>query len=282
MKLFRSKLFLFALAIVLISGALMVAAYTGNGRNTAIGRAVGAVVTTAENAVSSVSGWFSNVFGYFYRYSALVEENEALRRELGEARALESEYFAAVQENDDLRRLNKLRERNPDYECALSSIVSVSGTGFQGSFTINRGTNADIETGDPVVTSDGGYGYLVGYVSEVGPNYAEVVTVVNLSSKAGALITRTREPVVAEGDFELAGKGLFKLSYLSNDADIREGDWVETSGSGGNYPRGLLIGRVEEYLLESHGISSYATVRPAVDIGSLKSVFVITGFNQDE
>ena len=125
-----------------------------------------------------------------------------------------------------------------------------------------------------MVTQEG----LVGYVSAVGVNYAQVVGIIDMTSKVAAMISRTRETVVAEGSFELLDEGLMRVSYLKNDSDVRQGDLVETSGYGGIYPKGLLIGRVLEVLPESHGISSYAIIEPVVDFSTLTHVFVVKDY----
>lgn len=122
----------------------------------------------------------------------------------------------------------------------------------------------------------------MGYVSTVGLNFCEVKPVTDLSLKVGAVVSRTREVVVAEGSFDLAEEGLLRLSYLKNDSDVLVGDTVETSGYGGVFPKGLLIGTITEVLPESHGISTYAKIRPAVDLSALKKVYIIKSFNITE
>ena len=105
-----------------------------------------------------------------------------------------------------------------------------------------------------------------------------MLTVLDISTHVGAVLSRTRETAVSEGSLELLSDGHFKLSYLQNDADVEPGDLVETSGYGGLYPQGLLLGTVVEFLPESHGISSYAVVEPVVPLEELKSVFVVKSF----
>ena len=85
------------------------------------------------------------------------------------------------------------------------------------------------------------------------------------------------EVVVAGGDFELAGDGLLKVPYLENDANVRVGDTILTNG--GAYPPDLILGRVAEVRQESHGISSYAAVEPAVNLDELSTVFVVKSFS---
>ena len=97
--------------------------------------------------------------------------------------------------------------------------------------------------------------------------------------QAGAIVTRTREVAVAEGDFDLMEDETLKLAYLTRDAEAIIGDTVETSGTGGIFPKGLLIGTIESIQPEDHGMSNYAVIEPAVDISAVKRVYVITDFD---
>lgn len=275
MKLLRNKLFIFTLVLVLVAVVIMLVAFLGGGQNTPLGRAMGAVLTPLEDGLSRVGGWFSNLFGYFHRYNALEAERDALMAEVIRLRALETEYWEAVNENEELRKLNNLRAKHRDFDLEPCSVISYDGTGYQSAFTINRGEISGIEVGDPVVVEAG----LVGFVTQVGPNYANVVTLLHQKSTAGAMVSRTREVAVAGGDFQLSEKGQLKLSYLSNDAKVAVGDWVESTGTGGNFPKGLLVGKVLAVELEQHGGSSYAVLEPVVDLQNLTGVFVVKSFN---
>lgn len=273
MKIFRSKPFLFILGIVVAGCVIMGAVYALGGPNMLSG-VMGAVVTPLEKGVSAVTDWVSGIFGYFYRYSSLEEENARLKEELVELREQQREYLEAINENTDLREMLGLKQKHREFELEYCSIVSASEGSYRSGFTIDKGAVNGIEVGDCVIVSEG----MVGYISEVGPNYSEVLTVIDVSTHVGAVLSRTRETAVSEGNLELLPDGLFKLSYLQNDADVEPGDLVETSGYGGLYPQGLLLGTVVEFLPETHGISSYAVVEPVVDLKELKSVFVVKSF----
>ena len=140
--------------------------------------------------------------------------------------------------------------------------------------SIDKGDNAGIEEGDLIITAEG----MVGYVSAVSMNYSEVTTVLDPEMQAGALLTRTRETAIAEGDYSLLGEGKLRLSYLSKDTDIVIGDTVETSGRGGVFPKGIMIGTVESFLVEEDGMSNYAVLRPFVDVETITHVFIIKDF----
>ena len=86
---------------------------------------------------------------------------------------------------------------------------------------------------------------------------------------------------MVEGDTALLQQGLCRIGYLARDTDIKIGDYIETSGMGGVYPKGLLIGTVLEIGEDHTNMSKYATVQPAVSIGKLSQVCVLTGFTEE-
>ncbi len=271
MKLMRAKLFWFAAILVAVSLILTLSSAV-TGKPTFVRSITGAIVTPLQNGLSAASDWFSDLFGYFYRYEALERENAELRQTIQEYEKLEIEYHSAVAENAALREAAGIKAKRAEFSLELCSVVSVTGSGFQSSLTLSRGSVSGIEVGDCVITGDG----LVGYVDQVGLNHCVVKTIIHVDFNASASVSRTREVVVAGGDFELAADGCLKMPYLENDADLREGDMILTNG--GAYPPDLIIGRVKEVRQESHGISSYAAVTPAVDLSALSTVFVVKDF----
>lgn len=273
MKFTPKKLIAFAAVLVMLCCGIMLWAAKSEGSPTWLSNAVGTVITPLERGVSAVGDWFSDFFGYFYRYDSLEAENEELKAKVDKYQSMENEYYNAIKENEELRKLTQIREKHSDFQCEPCTVVSTVNTGFQSSFTINKGSLVGIEAGDCVITDAG----LVGYVFEVGLNYSTVVTILNIDFQVSATNARSRENLVAQGNFEFASQNLLKLSYLKNDADIQEGDTIVTSGST-KYPPNLTIGTVTAFAVEEHGICSYATIRPAVDFDKLSNVFVVKEF----
>ena len=208
----------------------------------------------------------------------ITVENEELKKQLREAELKLRDAQIALDENDRLRSLTGIKERNRSFEFEVAEVIARSVGDWQTTLTLDKGTNHDIQENDLVITDDG----MVGYVAVSAPNYCEVTTVIDPEMQAGALITRTREVAIAEGDYTQMGDGSLRLSYLSQDADIVIGDTVETSGRGGLFPKGIMIGTVEQILPEEHGMSNYAVVRPFVDIRSVSHVFIIKSFEVTE
>ena len=272
MKLVRSKLFWFAAVLVAVSLILTLSSAI-TGKPTFVRNVTGAIVTPLQNGLTAATDWFSDLFGYFYRYDALERENEELKQKIQQYEKLEIEYYAAVNQNAALREAAGIKAKRAEFELELCSVVSISGNGFQSSLTLSRGSVSGIEEGDCVITGDG----MVGYVDQVALNHCVVKTVIHVDFSASAAVSRTREVVVAGGDFELAADGMLKVPYLENDANIRAGDVILTNGGG--YPPDLILGRVAEVRQEKHGISSYAAIEPAVDLDGLSTVFVVKNFS---
>ncbi|MPM51172.1 hypothetical protein SDC9_97919 [bioreactor metagenome] len=84
-----------------------------------------------------------------------------------------------------------------------------------------------------------------------------------------------------EDDAELGAKGYCRLSYLPGESSAAPGDVVLTSGLGDMFPAGIVIGKVLEVRQESHNISSYAIVEPAVDFSNIHYVMVIKSFDNE-
>ena len=123
------------------------------------------------------------------------------------------------------------------------------------------------------------YGNLVGMVTTVGPNWATVTTLIDTASEMGGLVGRTDTAAILEGDLALMGEGKLKLTYLPENSDLIAGDEILTSGKGGVYPEGLVVGSVEQVHTDPSGLGRYAVVAPAADLGGLRQIFVIKAFD---
>lgn len=238
--------------------------------------ALGVVTSPFRSAAYSVQTWAADKQRYYADYTALLEENEALRQEVAELRQGERQAQLDREENALLRELMGLREQRRDFVFESAKILEHSDTNWTSSLTLDRGTNCDIAVNDCVVSSEG---YLVGVVSEVGANWARVLTVIDTDTELGARIFRTSEVAVAEGDFTLMGEKRLKLSYLPPAASLLAGDYIVTSGLGGYYPSGLVIGKVASVKTDDDGLAQYAVIAPMVDLDVLSEVFVIKEFD---
>ena len=143
-----------------------------------------------------------------------------------------------------------------------------------GRYVLHRILNMD----DDRITLQGD-GNLVGVVTEAGMNWCTVATILDTTSAIGAKVFRTEQVAVAQGRLDLMSQSCLSLTYLEDPDNLISGDLIVTSGLGGYYPSGLVIGTVKELRTDVGGLTQYAVVTPSAAVMSLTQVFLVTGFD---
>ena len=238
--------------------------------------AVNVALSPFRSAYTAVAEWFNDKQNYYRDTTALVEENAALRRQIAKLEAELRQAEDDSKENETLRDLLELRKQRRDLVWESAVITERSATNWTSSLTLNKGTSHGVESGDAVID---GAGSLVGIVRDVGLNWCTVLTVVDTDTSLGAQVFRTKDLGLAVGDFSLMESRRLRLEFLQADCQLLAGDLVQTSGLGCYYPSGLVIGAVEEVLVDDSGAASYAILSPAADLEQLFEVFVIKDFD---
>ena len=266
---------LFAAAV--ISVALAVMSFFSN-TSSPLTNVANTLTSPFRAAYTAVADWFNDKQNYYRDTTALEEENAALRRQLAEMEDAIRQAEADSAENARLRELLNLREQRRDItgdlEAALITEHTVSN--WTSALTLNKGSQHGVELHDCVIDETGA---LVGVISEVGLNWSRVLTLVDTDTSLGAQVFRTGELGLAQGDFSLMEKNRLRLDYLPANCQLLSGDLVVTSGLGGFYPSGLVIGSVEEVQPDDSGAASYAILKPKVDFDELAEVFIIKSFD---
>ncbi|MEA5143553.1 MAG: rod shape-determining protein MreC [Oscillibacter sp.] len=276
MKKFFSKngiWILFATVIIAVMLCVLSAFSSGS---SALSNVAGVVTYPFRAGASAVTGWVSGISERFSQVDALQQENEALKKQIAEMEEDILQSKADSEENQRLRTLLNLRQQRHDFSYESATIIERSASNWASILTLGKGTEQDVALNDCVINAEG---YLVGVVTQVGLNWCTVTTVVDPSSQLGALVFRTNEVGVASGDLSLLSTGQLRLNYLSNQQTLINGDLIVTSGLGGYYPSGLVIGSVGEVKTDDSGLSQYAIIDPKVDLSSLTEVFIITHFD---
>ena len=235
----------------------------------------GVLESPVKKVLSSTVNWFNTIYGYLFDYDSLLAENESLRSQLADAQKSARDGVAASEENARLRKLLELRDAHNDYVMESSKIVLWSSSNWSSSFTISKGSASGIELGDPVITE---YGVVVGQITELGSTWATVSTLVDVDMSVGAFVGDTGTSGMVVGEYSFMKRNQAKLTYMADGAQIFVGDVVLTSGSGGAFPAGLVIGTLSAVKTESGGQLEYGVVEPGCDFSQLVQVFIIKDF----
>lgn len=264
---------LFATAVIAV--ALAVMSFFAS-TSSPLANLTGVLSSPFRSAYSALAGWVGEQQAYFADNQALLEENQALRNQIAE---MEREVRLAKddsEENARLRELLELREKRRDFQFEAAAITQRSSSNWISSLTLDRGTLHGVAVNNCVVTEEG---FLVGIVTQVGLNWCTVLTVLDTDTSLGALVFRSGDVAVAQGDFVLMNENRLSLTYLPADCELLVGDLVVTSGLGGYYPADLVIGRVESLQLDDSGSTRFAVVEPSARLDDLKQVFIIKSFD---
>ena len=270
------KTILIAAIAVLIAVTAIVSVNVFNSSGPVTGFA-GAVTRPVRDMVSQVASVFESIYASAYKYDDLLARYEKALIELNELKSNYTDSIALAEQNEQFRALLGFRERHTGYEHEYAEIKGKGGSNWSSSFEINIGSaNSSIVRGNGVVTEQG---ILIGQVAEVGATTSIVVSVLDTTFSAGARIGDSGGVATLKGDFALMRSGLLMLDVFDDDLIILNGDSVMTSGSGGVFPAGLVVGEVVEVHRHPTGVGRYATVKPLLDLETLSLVFVITDFD---
>ena len=263
---------------IIIAAVAIIIGFTGAARGGQISllqNITGIVEAPIKKVLSSTVNWFDTIYGYLYQYDSLQAENESLRSQLADAQQSARDGIAASEENERLRELLNLREKHTDYEMESCKVVLWSSSNWSSSFTISKGKSSGIELNDPVVTE---YGVVVGQVTELGETWATVSTVLDVDMSIGAYVSGSGSSGMVIGEYALMKKKAAKLTFLADGAQLFVGDEVLTSGSGGAFPAGLVIGTITNIQTEAGGQIEYGLIKPTCNFDSLVQVFVIKSY----
>ena len=274
-NLFSTRIKVIVVVAVLLAAALTVLSnVTGQTIPDMVVQAALAPFRAAGNALTKQAEQY---YSYMFRYEALAAENEQLKAEIAQMEDVARQADAVSRENERLRAQLNFLSSHESYKTLDAYIIAWSSTDWTNTFTINRGSNAGIEENMCVITANG---EVVGLVTEVGPNYAEVKTVLDSTLEISATIASSGHNGMVSGGYIDGNETFLKMEYLPSSAVIRNKDQVVTSGST-VYPKGLILGNVVDAGFEETGVAKYAVLDPAADISSLEQIFIITEYTTE-
>ena len=219
----------------------------------------GSVQKTAEKAADAV-----------IPKKELISQLDELQRENQQLRLRAAQLEGLAQENTRLRSLLQL-PRLVNWTLKPARVVARDPANWWRTVRIDRGSRDGVVTNAPVLNLDG----LVGRVSEVGFTHSQVVLVGDPNCPVSVLIEETREHGVIEPTTSSPlDSTIVELGYLSRNAKLAPGQRVITSGHGGIFPKGIVVGHLVDYHSVDFGLYTQARVKLAVNMNALEEVFV--------
>lgn len=274
---FKSKTFKVLIAVVLVLVMATVSATVLPTGTSPLTKAIGVITTPLQNVASYISDKLSNVTGGFISsqsYQDRVTELEAL---VADYQKQLVDYEKTKKQLDTYEEFLGVREENPDYQWVHATVVGRDSADVFGSFTINRGSKHGVKVNDAVISGE----YLIGVVTEVSPTSSVVRSVFDPSVNVAAYEIRTGEQGYVSADYKLSVEGKCKLAGLQTDTAISQEGIVCTSGTGGIFPKDLIIGTVISIHKSETDLSAYAIIDPPVNSKEIRECFVITSFEEE-
>lgn len=235
-------------------------------------------VVPMQKGISYAGMWMSDMSDNFKTMKEMKKENSELQSKVDELTIDNTRLRQEQYELDRLRELYKLDENYSDYEKIGAHVIANNGNNWFSDFTIDKGSNDGIKVNCNVLAGSG----LVGIVTEVGPDYARVRSIIDDASNVSAVTLSTSDTCMVRGDLTLIADGRIRFEKLANnDNKIEVGEQVVTSHVSNRYVQGLFIGYISEIKVDSNNLTRSGYITPAVDFSKLQEVLVITTTKED-
>ena len=247
----------------------------GNGPLTFIAKYT---VVPMQKGISYMGMWISDVSSNFETMEDMQKKNDELQKKVDDLTIDNTRLRQDQYELERLRELYKLDENYSDYQKVGAHVISNNGTNWFNDFTIDKGSNDGIKENCNVLAGSG----LAGIVTEVGPDYARVRSIIDDSSNVSAMVLSTSDTCIVRGDLKLAADGRLRFEKLANNGnEIEVGEQVVTAHVSDRFVQGLFIGYISELELDSNKLTYSGYITPAVDFSKLQEVLVITSTKDD-
>ena len=230
-----------------------------------------------QKGINTLGVWMNDLTRNFETLEELREENKELQAQIADLTTKNNLLQQEKHEMDRLRELFELDQKYGDYP-KVGARVTANDTGnWFSSFVIDKGANDGIEVDMNVMAGTG----LVGIISEVGPNWARVRSIIDDASNVSALVQSTSDTCIVSGDLTLMQDGKIRFEQLANNESVIDsGEQIVTSHISSKYLPGILIGYVYDIKTDANNLTRSGLITPAVDFQHMQEVLVITKTKQ--
>lgn len=266
-----SKYLLFVLTC--LCTVLMALTFSTDVFSQPLNTAVGYVVVPFQQGISKAGSWLAGRKDELVQIRKLLEENVRLQQQLDEVLLENTRLQQEKSELSRLRELYLLDNQYDEYHKVGARIIARDSGNWYSVFTIDKGANDGLQIDMNVIASGG----LVGRISEVGPNWARVTSVISDNSNVSAMTLNSSDTMTVTGDLKTMHDGVIRFSQLIDSQNgVAVGDKVVTSHISDKYLPNILIGTIHTINRDSNNLTKSGYLIPAVDFEHLEEVLVIT------
>lgn len=273
-RFFRSGSFKTLMVMVAVILAGVLCAVISHNASSPITTAIGTIFSPLQKLSANIADALGEAEFSFRSSSSYRDENEQLKAELEEYRKQLADYGEMKQKVEAYEEIYGVQQKNEDFELCYAGIISRDSADPYKSFVLNVGSGDGVQVGDPVISGE----YVVGTVQKVNYSTCVVYSVIDPRLNVGVYEAGTGEYGYMCGDDALFDRGLCKLNGLDSSTSVVSGGIVCTSGAGGVFPSGLIVGEVASVKSDDISAGYYAEVKPFAELDRLTDVFVITSF----
>lgn len=272
-----SKYLLFTLTLVCVL-MIVLSLFTGVFENV-LNSVAGNMIIPFQRGITYVGSFLTDKADNLREIEALLEENSTLKAQVDD---LNLELNRLQQDRYELAHLQELFELDAQYESyekVGARIVGSESVNWYHSFLIDKGSKDGLSV-DMNVIADGG---LVGIITDVGPNWSRVTSVISDEINLMGQVLATEDNLIISGNLStVKTEGTIDFSQLLDaDDQVHTGDKVVTSSISDKYLPGLVIGYIDEMQLDANNMTKSGSLLPVVDFNHLDEVLVILNLKQN-
>lgn len=273
---FKSTTFkvLITVAVILLSATVLATVVSSS--TSPLTNIAGFLTTPLQNAASALSAKFDDVTGGFISSKSYQDRVAELEQQVADYQSQLVDYEDTKKKLETYEEFLQVREKHPDYTWTYATVIGRDASDIFGSFTLDRGTVDDVKVNDAVISGE----YLIGVVTEVSATSCVVRSVFDPSVNIAAYEIRTGELGYVSATYDLSVDEKCRLTGLDTKTAISEGGIVCTSGTGGIFPKDLIIGTVSSVEQSETDLSSLAIVEPVINSKEIHDCFIITAYEE--
>ena len=228
------------------------------------------LVMPIQNGLTYLKNKLSGNSTFFAVINNLNQENENLQKKNDELEQSLRELENIRTQNETLKEYLNLTEKYGEYKTIPGYVINKDISNYSKTIVINIGSDDGVKENMTVIGNEG----LVGHVISVTSSTAKVQTIIDTASSISCSMSTTKDSIVCKGTLD--EESALKAMYLPTDANIIQGDSIETSGLGGIYPKGIHVGTIKKVSNSKNMTDRYAIVETAVDFSKFDTVLVVT------